>query len=208
MNHEENMQHALGLVEEAPTVHPDLMALLLSGPDAMAENDAQWSQESLRRLRREQVEKPIVYVGAGTCGLGAGAGKTLKALRECLASRQINAEVVEVGCIGLCVAEPMLDFQMPGRTRLVYRNVSAEKVGEILDAIVAGQPGRDDLIGQHRNGHLESWDSIPYLDEHSFFAPQTRWVLANCGVIDPGRIDEYIACGGYGAFARTVRGTT
>ena len=35
------------------------------------------------------------------------------------------------------------------------------------------------------------------LDEHPFFAPQTRWVLANCGRIDPSNMDEYIAYGGY-----------
>ena len=42
---------------------------------------------------------------------------------------------------------------------------------------------------------------MPLLDEHPFFAPQTRWVLANCGIIDPTNIDEYIARGGYRALA-------
>jgi NADH:ubiquinone oxidoreductase subunit F (NADH-binding) len=46
---------------------------------------------------------------------------------------------------------------------------------------------------------------VPFLDEHPFFAPQTRWVLANCGLIDPAQIDEYIAHGGYQALAKTMR---
>ena len=45
---------------------------------------------------------------------------------------------------------------------------------------------------------------VPYLDEHPFFAPQKRWVLANCGIIDPTSIDEYIARGGYSALAKAL----
>jgi NADH:ubiquinone oxidoreductase subunit F (NADH-binding)/Pyruvate/2-oxoacid:ferredoxin oxidoreductase delta subunit len=46
---------------------------------------------------------------------------------------------------------------------------------------------------------------VPYLDEHPFFAPQKRWVLANCGVIDPASLEEYIAHGGYRALAKALR---
>jgi len=49
---------------------------------------------------------------------------------------------------------------------------------------------------------------VAYLDEHPFFAPQTRWVLANVGVIDPSSIDEYIAFGGYRAFSQAIRRMT
>jgi len=33
------------------------------------------AKTKLPLLKRERVEKPVIYVGAGTCGLGAGAGK-------------------------------------------------------------------------------------------------------------------------------------
>lgn len=33
-------------------------------------------QQRLSMLRREEIEKPVFYLGAGTCGLGAGADKT------------------------------------------------------------------------------------------------------------------------------------
>jgi len=46
------------------------------------------------------------------------------------------------------------------------------------------------------------------MDEHPFLAPQTRWVLANCGVIDPSNIDEYLAFGGYLALATALRNHT
>jgi len=37
--------------------------------------------EKLALLRREDVSKPAIFIGTGTCGLGAGAGKTLAAVR-------------------------------------------------------------------------------------------------------------------------------
>ena len=44
--------------------------------------------------------------------------------------------------------------------------------------------------------------------EHPFFGPQVRWVLEQVGQIDPSRIDEYIARGGYKAFVDTIRTKT
>ena len=53
-------------------------------------------------LRREDVEKPTFYVGTGTCGLGAGAGFSLEAVKKFVADNKLDADVVEVGCVGLC----------------------------------------------------------------------------------------------------------
>jgi len=41
-------------------------------------------------------------VGAGTCGLGAGAAKTMEAIREYAAERNMSFAMIETGCIGLC----------------------------------------------------------------------------------------------------------
>jgi len=159
-------------------------------------------------LRRERLDRPVVFVGTGTCGLGAGAGKTLAAVKRYLVDRQREADVVEVGCIGLCSAEPMLDVQLPGRTRLSFQGVTEDKVAGLLDAVFAGDIPADSVIGQFRTAAAQPWPGVPYVDEHPFFAPQTRWVLANCGMIDADQIDEYLARGGYRAFADTIRTKT
>ncbi len=62
-----------------------------------------------------------MYVGAGTCGLGAGAKETLAAVHEYLDGREIKADVVMVGCIGLCSFEPLVDVQLPGRNRVCFQ---------------------------------------------------------------------------------------
>ena len=149
-------------------------------------------------------DRPIVFVGAGTCGLGAGAGRTLEAVRRHLAERDVEADVVEVGCIGLCSAEPLLDVQLPDRPRVSFEHVTADKVAGILDAMLEGRVPADHVLGQFRYTNREAWENVPFLDEHPFFGPQRRRVLANCGVIDPSSIEEYIVRGGYRAFARAI----
>jgi NADH:ubiquinone oxidoreductase subunit F (NADH-binding)/Pyruvate/2-oxoacid:ferredoxin oxidoreductase delta subunit/(2Fe-2S) ferredoxin len=159
----------------------------------------------LAELRRENVARPTVFVGAGTCGLGAGAKATLAAVHTYLDSHEVKADVVMVGCVGLCSVEPLVDVQLPGRTRVCFRQVTADKVPSVLESALAGTIDDDHVLGQYRSESQKAWPDVPFLDEHPFFAPQTRWVLANCGLIDPSQIDEYIARGGYAPLVKVLR---
>ncbi|MFW6161904.1 MAG: NADH-ubiquinone oxidoreductase-F iron-sulfur binding region domain-containing protein [Planctomycetota bacterium] len=188
---------------------PDLIECLTDGP--LCHDDGACAERRQGRVvlqSRAAVLHPVVFVGAGTCGLGAGAGKTVQAVRRYLDAKDIAAEVVQVGCIGLCAAEPLLDVQLPGRARLSFRQVTEDKVDAVLGGVFAGEPPADGVLGQHRNRRAQPWPGVPFLDEHPFFAPQTRRVLALCGRVDPTQIEESIAHGGYHAFARTVRTMT
>jgi NADH:ubiquinone oxidoreductase subunit F (NADH-binding)/NAD-dependent dihydropyrimidine dehydrogenase PreA subunit/(2Fe-2S) ferredoxin len=198
---------AAGTPGGANPVDPALAAFLFDEP-VPAGTENPWSSERIASLRRATVTKPVIYLGAGTCGLGAGEAKVAVAVQEYLRDKKIDADVVEVGCIGLCSAEPMLDVRLPGRARVSYGNVTAEKVSGLLDAVMGGNAQYQGVLGQFRCDKSEPWAGVPYLDEHPFFAPQTRWVLANCGIVDPIRIEEYIALGGYRAFARMTRANT
>jgi NADH:ubiquinone oxidoreductase subunit F (NADH-binding)/Pyruvate/2-oxoacid:ferredoxin oxidoreductase delta subunit len=161
------------------------------------------------RLRREAPARPVIFVGTGTCGLGAGAARTLLAIRRYLDARPaIDAEVVEVGCIGLCVEEPLVDVQLPGRARVSFPRVSEKQVGPLLDQMLGEDPFPVAPLGQFRDERQEPWEEVPFLDEHPFFARQTRWVLANCGLVDPSSLEEYVARGGYAGLARVLREVT
>ncbi|MFB3908818.1 MAG: NADH-ubiquinone oxidoreductase-F iron-sulfur binding region domain-containing protein [Candidatus Eisenbacteria bacterium] len=185
---------------------PDLIECFSNGPLCHESKGCHEHRSAeVARHRRASTTRPILYVGTGTCGLGAGAGKTLAAVRAYLEERRLDVEVVEVGCIGLCSAEPIVDVQLPGRRRLSFHSVTQKKVVDLLDRTLGGSPPSDHLLGQHDQEGLEPWEGVPRLAQHPFFAPQTRWVLANCGLIDPGRIEEYIARGGYRAFAHAIR---
>ncbi|MFU8843861.1 MAG: NADH-ubiquinone oxidoreductase-F iron-sulfur binding region domain-containing protein [Bacteroidales bacterium] len=161
--------------------------------------------DELARIRRDYVTKPVIYIGAGTCGLGAGAEQTLLASKKYILEQGLDAEIIQVGCIGLCAAEPILDIQVPGKNRISFRNVTFDKVADILDQIFHQNPLHELTLGQFRTEMSEPWSGVPYLDEHPFFAPQERLVLKGCGIINPVDINEYIARGGYTSFLKTIR---
>jgi NADH:ubiquinone oxidoreductase subunit F (NADH-binding)/NAD-dependent dihydropyrimidine dehydrogenase PreA subunit len=196
---------------------PNRVDCLVDGP-LCHESDAcrRAARERAEYLRRERLLRPAVFIGTGTCGLGAGAGRVLEAVRGWLAEKKVEADVIEVGCVGLCTSEPLVDIQLPGRTRLSYGLVKEDKVGGLLEAVMAGAPPAEGLVGQYRGPATppaavalrQLWPNVPYMDEHPFLAPQTRRVLANCGLIDPSNIDEYLAGGGYRALAGALRNHT
>lgn len=161
---------------------------------------------ALRVLRNDENTRPVIFVGAGTCGLGAGAGETIKKAKVWLEAKNIEAEVIPVGCIGLCSSEPIMDIKLPGKKRISFEKVSRDKVETILDEVFAKQPSTSEVLGQFSDQpSQESWENIPYLNDHSFFKPQVRIVLENCGIINPVSIEEYIARDGYKAFLNSLK---
>ncbi|MEI7529851.1 MAG: NADH-ubiquinone oxidoreductase-F iron-sulfur binding region domain-containing protein [Elusimicrobiota bacterium] len=160
-------------------------------------------------LRHEDVRRPIIYVGAGTCGLAAGAGKTLEAVKAWLKKKKIQADVLEVGCIGYCAAEPLLDVRLPDMPRVSFERAKAETVGAILDSVFTKRaPLKDNLLFQFDLEGGKKWPGVPLMSEHPFFKDQVRFVLKNCGLVNPVSIQEYIARGGYSAFLKSLHSMT
>ena len=161
--------------------------------------------EKLALLKNEKSDIPVIFIGAGTCGLGAGAGKTLSAVKRYLEEKNIKAKVIESGCIGLCSAEPLLDISLPGFQRISFQHVTEDKVNDVLDHVLQLElPENTEILGQFRGDGQKEWENTPYLDKIPFFAPQIRLVLKNCGISNPESIEEYIARGGYKAYIKTI----
>jgi NADH:ubiquinone oxidoreductase subunit F (NADH-binding) len=159
----------------------------------------------LAELRREDVTKPVIYIGTGTCGLGAGAEKTFLETQRYIEDHQLDVEVIKVGCIGFCAAEPLVDVQLPGRNRISFKNVTGDKVNDVLESAFTLDSSNENILGQFRSEKLDVWENVPFIDEHPFFAPQKRIVLKNCGLVNPIDIEEYIARGGYNSFLETIK---
>ncbi len=100
------------------------------------------------RLLREEVRKSLaardeaatkIIVGMGTCGIAAGAREVLESIEAELALRGIAAEVSTVGCIGMCVQEPLVDV-VQGDRRVTYGRMSPEAVPALVEEhLVKGQ---------------------------------------------------------------------
>lgn len=159
--------------------------------------------EIIGLYRRDIVNKPIIYIGAGTCGLGAGAAETEIITRQWLENNGVDAEIIKVGCIGLCAYEPLMDIQLPGYNRISFSEVTGEDVEYILQNIMELNVPKEKLLFQFRNDSRE-WENVQFIDEHPYFKPQQRIVLKNCGLINPESIEEYIARGGYRAIKQVL----
>ena len=110
--------------------------------------------EALRRQiregqRRRQETGTVISVGMGTCGIAAGARETLLAIQQELARWKIEAQVRQVGCIGVCVQEPLVDIQQANGTRIYYGNILPERVPRLIEEhLVKGRPVRSWVIGR------------------------------------------------------------
>lgn len=164
--------------------------------------------ETFALLRRDKVNRPVIYIGSGSCGLVSGSVTIRKTIEAYLKANNIDAEIVEVGCAGLCSAEPIVDIQLPGRPRISFAKMQPEQV-EIMFADILHHTVPDiQVLGQYRNQLKEPWPNVPYIDDLPFFKQQQRVILKNCGFIDPASIEEYIANGGYKSFVKTITGYT
>jgi NADH:ubiquinone oxidoreductase subunit F (NADH-binding)/Pyruvate/2-oxoacid:ferredoxin oxidoreductase delta subunit len=159
-------------------------------------------------LTREKIKLPVIYIGFGTCGIVAGARKTFQSIQNYLTDRMIDAEVIFTGCIGLCSIEPIVDIQLPGKTRVSFSQVTENNVTALLDDVFHNLAPADMAIGQYPNPKAKEWDGIPFFHEVPFFALQQRLVLEHCGIISPESIEEYIAHGGYKAFLKVIKNYT
>ena len=197
--------HKAGSMKTLSNINSQGLGFLVDEPSAKLSVER---AKQLKVLRREIIEAPVIFIGTGTCGLGAGAGKTKQTAQEYLTRNGLNAAIIEVGCIGLCSSEPILDIQLPGKRRISFEKVTADKVDGILDKIFYNELPGHPTLGQFSSGDGKLWDGVPMMDNHPFFAPQTRVVLKNCGIIDPTSMEEYIAHGGYQSLVKTLRTNT
>jgi len=142
-------------------------------------------------------EKPIIIFGTGSCGRAAGAMSAWKSAAETMKELGIDAEFVEVGCIGPCYLEPLMDIKLPGKPRISYANVTASKAKTILTKIFSENelPVRE-AVGAFGD---EPFGEFPRFWDHPMLKKQVRLVLRNCGIIDPANIDHYLARDGYKA---------
>jgi NADP-reducing hydrogenase subunit HndB len=101
-----------------------------------------------RQFEATKEEETIITVGMGTCGLASGAGETYQAIARELAKHNITARVRSVGCIGMCVKEPLVDIQVAGQSRITYANILAVNVPRLIEEhILKGEVVQDWAIG-------------------------------------------------------------
>jgi NADP-reducing hydrogenase subunit HndC len=108
-----------------------------------------------------------------------------------------EVSVVKTGCFGLCALGPIVIVYPEGA---FYCRIKPADVEELVREHLLKGRIVNRLLYEEATGERE----VKPLSEVQFYKKQLRIALRNCGVIDPERIDEYIAFDGYKALGKAL----
>jgi NADH:ubiquinone oxidoreductase subunit F (NADH-binding)/(2Fe-2S) ferredoxin len=184
------------------------------------------SAKDLEQIRKDYSQKLYfpeavkVNIGMASCGIAAGARASFdRAIQDIPGGNGIR--ISQTGCIGFCEEEPLVEILGPGKPRVIYKNITEDKILEAIQDYTQDNFNKKWILGQMRDprSFLEDdienplatvtpIEGIPFLEEIPFYQKQVKIALRNCGYIDPDSIEEYIAKDGYFGFFRALNEMT
>lgn len=151
-------------------------------------------QEKLGGLFRANV-----LICGGTGCNAADSMAVLSEFRKVIADKGLDKEVriIQTGCRGFCAMGPVVMVYPEG---IFYCQVQTKDVNQLVEETLIKGRVVEQLLFKESDNHK----ALPYYKDMPFYAKQRRIVLENCGIIDPERIDEYIARDGYKALEKCL----
>lgn len=139
------------------------------------------------------VEKSLIKV-CGVSGCKSLKGlEILKRLKEQATESNINVEIKQTGCQGLCEVGPIVQVD-----DIFYCNVNPEDCDEIIEAFVNGSVVERLLFEQAGINKVRK-------DDIDFYKYQTRYVTRRVGEINPESFGEYFESEGYKGLTKAIR---
>ena len=139
-----------------------------------------------------------VLICGGTACCSSGGDKIVEAFKTQLAEQGLaeKVQVVATGCLGFCEQGPIVKILPQGT---FYVQVKQEDVKEIIaEHLIKGRVVKRLCYDPEQAKKLVAEANIP------FYQKQYRIVLRNCGIIDPEKIEDYIARDGYKAIEKVL----
>jgi NADH-quinone oxidoreductase subunit F len=143
-------------------------------------------------------QKRTVFVCRGTGCVSGGGDAVYEALKTELVKQGVTeAEIDFSGCHGFCQQGPNVVVEPDG---IFYTHVEPDDAAEIVASHLRdAQPVerlfyRDPMTGQ----------PVPHYADIKFYSEQQRVVMRHCGHINPEKIDDYLACGGYQSLRKVL----
>jgi NADP-reducing hydrogenase subunit HndC len=151
---------------------------------------------------KEKITKPpraTVILCSGTGCQASGSNPIYEAMSTEIKQHGLENEIqiVTGGCRGFCSMGPVMDIYPGGIFYVQVRPSDARKIVE--DTLINGE-----IIEKLCYKDAITEETVPIFPDIPFYAAQQRVVLRNCGRINPNRIEEYIAVGGYDALAHAL----
>jgi NADH:ubiquinone oxidoreductase subunit F (NADH-binding)/(2Fe-2S) ferredoxin len=180
------------------------------------------SVEDLENRRKEYSKRlyhpdaVTVNVGLAMCGIANGAQKSLERAMNAYPENS-GIRIHQTGCIGFCELEPLVDISAKDKPRLIYKNVTEDKILDVIQDYTEQNYNPKWILGQMRDprslleddmhnplADVKPLAEIPFLEDLPFYKRQVKIVTRNCGYIDPDNIEDYIARKGYSAFLHAL----
>jgi NADH-quinone oxidoreductase subunit F len=158
--------------------------------------DLEWYRNKL--LGREDKGIMRLYICMTGCR-AYGAMEVRDALEEEIRKQGITdqVDVRSTGCHGFCAKAPVIFIDPLG---VQYQEVTSEDAAEIVSLTLKQKR----LIERLAYKDPKTGNPIYHQDQIPFYKKQMRRVLANCGRIDPTKIEHYITKGGYRAITKVL----
>lgn len=138
-----------------------------------------------------------VLVCQGTGCFSTGSGLVYENLRAEVEKLGLEVEVDYTGCHGFCQQGGIVVVEPEG---VFYTHVRPEDVAEIVSSHLANGQLVERLL--YRDPVTNQ--PVPYYRDIKFYNRQCRVILRNCGRINPEKIEQYIAAGGYQALRKAL----
>jgi len=157
--------------------------------------------EKLRKqiLSKRDPKKSCIIICSGTGCKASGCDRVSVAFREELEKQNLveKVDVRTTGCPGFCERGPIVVIQPEG---IFYQLVEAKDVGEIVSETVLNKRIIDRLLyNDPQTGH-----KIVLEKEVPFYKRQKRILMDSNSLIDPVKIEDYLAIGGYSALVKVL----
>jgi NADH:ubiquinone oxidoreductase subunit F (NADH-binding)/(2Fe-2S) ferredoxin/Pyruvate/2-oxoacid:ferredoxin oxidoreductase delta subunit len=150
-----------------------------------------------------------IQVCAGTACVFAGSMKVLDAFEREVeaAGLEDSVEVSIIGCHGLCSQSPVVVVHEPadgGEQETYYPRLTVETAARVVrEHLVGGRVAEDLLYVDPVSG-----EAVRCSCHIPFYRAQTRIALRNVGRMNPERIEDALARGGYEAARLVLTGKT
>jgi len=143
-------------------------------------------------------DKPCIVICADTGGQASGANDIIRIIKRHILEHSLRDKISLriTGSLGLCEMNPMIIVE-PGNN--LYPKIKMEDVPVIINAALEGKVIKELLYKEP--GSDKAYLS---LQEIPFFKKQTRTILGKNQKVDPIRINNYIAEGGYAGFEKVI----
>ena len=139
-----------------------------------------------------------VLICGGTACCSGGGDKIAEEFKKQLAEQNLDetVQVVTTGCLGFCEQGPIVKILPQGTFYVQVKDADVKEI--VAEHLVKGRVVQRLCYDPEQAKKLVAEANIP------FYQKQYRIVLRNCGVIDPEKIEDYIARDGYKAIEKVL----